>query len=90
MSERLVALLFVALSVACVVLLLRRPVRLRGLLVAGPLAAVALVWLFGTRAYEGPTVLALTPTRGLTVADLLVLPALALAAAVAVACRHDR
>lgn len=83
-TERALALVLVALGCWCVVVLARgRPHRvdpvLGGLLVGG-----SVWWLFTSRAYEGPTVLALTSTRGLTAVDLAVLPSVCLGVAVAI------
>ena len=83
LGERLLALALIALACWCVLVLWRR--RLPGrldLAVAVVLAVGSLWWLFASRVYEGPTVLALTATRGLTAVDLAVVPDLLLAAAV--------
>lgn len=82
-GERVLALLLVALACWCALVLLRRdrPTRV-DLPVAVLLAAGSLRWLFESHAYEGPTVLALTHSSGLTAVDLGVVPDLCLAGCV--------
>lgn len=90
-SERVLALLLVAAALWCVLALSRR--RRPGLLdtaVAALLLAGSLLWLFGSPAYEGPTIVVLTASRGLSVADLGVPPGLALGAAVLWTAWRDR
>ena len=81
-GQRALALLQVGLALSCVVLLVRRRIGLGGAIVAGSSAAASLLWLFTSEAYEGPAVLSLTSTMGLTLGDMGVPTALALAVAV--------
>ena len=74
---------------ATLALLSRRPTR-SDVLSAGALAALALWWLLQSPAYEGPGILELTSTSGLTAADLGVPPSLMLSAAVLYAAWRDR
>ena len=91
LGERLLALALILLACWCVLVLWRRrrPGRL-DLAVALVLAVGSLWWLFASRVYEGPTVLALTATRGLTAVDLAVVPDLLLATAVLASRVRDR
>lgn len=85
LAERVLALLLVALACGCVLALVGRPAPGRRAVAAAVLLGIgSLWWLFSSRAYEGPTVLALSATRGLTAVDLAVPPDLCLAAGVLV------
>lgn len=87
-ADRGLALALVLLSAWSVLALVRaRPTRLDEVL-AVALAAGCLWWLFASPAYEGPGILALTSTAGLTVADLGVPPGLFLSAGVLVKARR--
>jgi len=89
-SDRVGAIAMMVLSVAAVLALLRRsPTRL-DVLLAAVLGLLALGWLLQSPAYEGPGILALTPTSGLAAADLGVPPSLLLSAAVLYAAWRDR
>lgn len=82
--ERAVVIGLVLGSLWCVLALARARRGRLDVAVAVLLAAGSLLWLFGSRAYEGPTVVALSADRGLTIADLGVPTWLALSAAVVV------
>lgn len=83
-GQRALAVALVLLSGWAVVSLLKaRPGRLDRV-AAVLLAAGALWWLFDSPAYEGPGIVALSSSDGLTVADLGVPPALFLSAGVLV------
>ena len=49
---------------------------------AAVLLVTALVWSQVQKEYEGPTVVPITPSRGLTIADLVLVPSFAIACAV--------
>ena len=88
--ERVAALAMMGLCAAATLALLRRsPTRLDALL-AAVLGVLALGWLLQSPAYEGPGILPLTSTSGLTAADLGVPPSLFLSAAVLYAAWRDR
>ena len=88
--ERVAALAMMGLCAAATLALLRRsPTRLDALM-AGGLGAMALGWLLHSPAYEGPGIVPLTSTSGLTVADLGVPPSLFLSFAVLYAAWRDR
>ena len=52
-----------------------------GYVVAGLLLLTSAIWSQVQKEYEGPTVVALYPGRGLTIADLVLVPSLAIAVA---------
>ena len=84
------ALAMMGLCAAATLALLRSsPTRLDALM-AGGLGVMALSWLLHSPAYEGPGIVALTSTSGLTVADLGVPPSLFLSFAVLYAAWRDR
>ena len=88
--DRAGALVMMGLCAAATLALLRRsPTRLDALL-AAVLGVLALGWLLQSPAYEGPGILPLTSTSGLTAADLGVPPSLFLSAAVLYAAWRDR
>ena len=86
-AEQLLALAVVVCPVLCCVPLARR--RRPGRVAVGfaaVTAVLAVVWDRHRAAYEGPAIVTLTATHGLTVVDLVV--PVALAVAVAVVWRH--
>ena len=90
-SDRTAAIVMIALSGWCVLALLRRSPSRLDALVAGALGALAAGWLLGSPAYEGPRILSLPSTSGLTAADLGVPPSFFLSGAVLfAACRERR
>ena len=80
--DRVLAVILVVLSGWCVVALMRRRLGRSDVVLAVALAVGCLAWLLGSPAYEGPTVVRLTDSNGLTAADLGVPPGLFLAAGV--------
>lgn len=81
-SDRVRALTAVVLAGWCAWVLVRGRVGRLDAGAAGALAVLAAWWLLQSPAYEGPTVLPLTGSSGLTMADLGVPPSLFLSAAV--------
>jgi hypothetical protein len=82
--DRVLAVGLIALSGWSVLALLRPKLSRSDVVLAAVLLVGCLVWLLQSPAYEGPTVLRLTATNGLTAADLGVPPGLFLAAGVLV------
>ena len=89
-SDRVGAIAMMVLSIAAVLALLRRSTTRLDALLAAVLGLLALGWLLQSPAYEGPGILPLTSTAGLTAADLGVPPSLFLSAAVLYAAWRDR
>lgn len=84
LSEQLLAVAVLVLVTGCVVpLTLPSAPGARALTWAATTAVVVLVWFLHKAPYEGPAILEVTPTHGLTVVDMVVPPGLALAGAVA-------
>ena len=83
--EQLLAVVVLVLTTGCVVpLARRRQPRVVGLVWAIATAAALLTWFLHKAPYEGPAIIRLSSTRGLTVVDMIVPPGLALAASVGV------
>lgn len=84
-AEQLLAVSVVlAATLACLALARQsRPGRV-AVVWAGASAALTIDWALHKAPYEGPAILTLTATRGLTVVDLVVPPSLAISAAVLV------
>ena len=84
-AEQLLAI-SVVLAATLTCLPLARPGRPGRLAVvwAGASAALTIDWALHKAPYEGPAILTLTATRGLTIVDLVVPPSLAITAAVLV------
>lgn len=84
-AEQLLAVsVIVGATLACLPLLrTARPGRL-AVLWAGASGWVTVEWFVHKAPYEGPAIIVFTATRGLTVVDMIVVPALAISAAVLV------
>ncbi|MDT7537987.1 MAG: hypothetical protein QOI82_1572 [Actinomycetota bacterium] len=79
LDERLLALVLMLITCWCVVVLgFQRPRRI-DVIVAVELLLGSAAWLWLHRAYEGPTVVRVSATHGLTVSDLWVPPCVLLA-----------
>ena len=84
-AEQLLAISVVlAATGACLPLARARRPGLLAVIWAGASAALTVAWALHKAPYEGPAILSLTATRGLTVVDLVVPPSLAISAAVLV------
>lgn len=83
-ATKLAALTPLVLGLLCCALLARpRPVGRPGLLGAGLLVVSSVLWSRLQGPYEGTTVVVVSLGHGLTVADLVIVPSLGIAAAVA-------
>jgi hypothetical protein len=80
--EQLVAVALLCVALTCCFLLARtKPIDTGGTVGAALLVVLAVVWSRVPGAYEGPTVVSVTDTHGMTVADLVVVPCVGIAAA---------
>jgi hypothetical protein len=82
-AEQVLALVVLVLVTGCVVPLARPgPPGAAGLAWAAATFLVVLAWFLHKAPYEGPAIIEITSTRGLTVVDMVVPPGLAVALAV--------
>ena len=65
------------------------PVGHSGVAVAVALFVTSAVWSQVQKVYEGPTVISVTASRGLTIADLVIVPSLGIVAALLVRARRE-
>jgi len=75
--------------VCCWFLARPQPVGRAGLASAALLVIACAVWSQVQKEYEGPTVVPLTGSRGLTIADLVLVPSFAIAVALVIRSRRD-
>ena len=87
-EQRLTAIVPLVLALLCCTFLARPRVGYAGVVAAGLLVVSVAVWSQVQKVYEGPTVVPLTGARGLTVADLVIVPSLGIAAAVVARARR--
>ncbi len=89
-EQSILAVLIAVLTVVLVLALVQRWTGRLVLVGAALLGLASLSWLLASPVYEGPSVLTLTPSRGLTISDLGVPPGLLVSAAVLYTVWRDR